>query len=203
MKDWSREGAARDRAGMRMSARARACSGGGFHRIWGQAVELLGHGPRSSIWSWASLLVSLRYFDLMKAVPEEHKKFLHDLVWVHEEEDVRIDTDGGQILCKLIAVHAGLEKSLDLNEQLRVLRTRDTRVPKVQMLSGRQDVWSIPQDLAGKQTIVVSGHHGKLHVDGLRFIIDEGGGYSDKPIAAVVFPSKEVIRSTEGTASQN
>ncbi|KAF7036218.1 hypothetical protein CFC21_046947 [Triticum aestivum] len=141
--------------------------------------------------------------DLMKAVPEEHKKFLHDLVWVHEEEDVRIDTDGGQILCKLIAVHAGLEKSLDLNEQLRVLRTRDTRVPKVQMLSGRQDVWNIPQDLAGKQTIVVSGHHGKLHVDGLRFIIDEGGGYADKPIAAVVFPSKEVIRSTEGTASQN
>lgn len=61
------------------------------------------------------------------------------------QEDVPIDTDGGQILCKLIAVHAGLEKSLDLNEQLRVLRTRDTRVPKVQMLSGRQDVWNIPQ----------------------------------------------------------
>lgn len=57
------------------------------------------------------------------------------------------------------------------------------------------------QDLAGKQTIVVSGHHGKLHIDGLRFVIDEGGGYEDKPIAAIVFPSKKVIRSTEGTTS--
>nr|CAB3486974.1 unnamed protein product [Digitaria exilis] len=111
--------------------------------------------------------------DLAKAVPEEHKRFLHDLVWIHEE--------------------------------LRVLRTRDTRVPKVAMLSGRQDVWNTPKDLSGKHTIVVSGHHGKLHIDGLRFIIDEGGGYEDKPIAAIVFPSKTLIRSTEteGTTSQN
>lgn len=142
--------------------------------------------------------------DLAKAVPEEHKRFLHDLVWIHEEENVPIDMDGGQIICNLIAVHAGLERTIDLNEQLRVLRTRDTRVPKVQMLSGRQDVWDTPKGLAGKQTIIVSGHHGKLHIDGLRFIIDEGGGYEDKPIAAIVFPSKTLIRSTEeaGTTSQ-
>jgi len=58
---------------------------------------------------------------------------------------VPIDTDEGQIICNLIAVHAGLERTIDLNEQLRVLRTRDTRVPKVQMLSGRQDVWNTPK----------------------------------------------------------
>ncbi|KAG0525658.1 hypothetical protein BDA96_06G075400 [Sorghum bicolor] len=143
--------------------------------------------------------------ELAKAVPVEHKRFLHDLVWIHEEENVPIDTDEGQIICNLIAVHAGLERTIDLNEQLRVLRTRDTRVPKVQMLSGRQDVWNTPKDLAGKQTIIVSGHHGKLHIDGLRFIIDEGGGYEDKPIAAIVFPSKTLIRSTEeaGTTSHS
>lgn len=56
-----------------------------------------------------------------------------------------IDTDEGQIICNLIAVHAGLEKSIDLNEQLIVLRTRDTRVPKVPMLSGRHDVWNTPK----------------------------------------------------------
>jgi len=56
---------------------------------------------------------------------------------------------------------------------------------------------SVFQDLTGKQTIIVSGHHGKLHIDGLRFIIDEGGGYEDKPIAAIVFPSKTLIRSTD------
>ena len=111
--------------------------------------------------------------DLAMAMPEEHKRFLRDLVWIHEEvgiifivrivslhakgiassvfrlhawqENVPIDTDEGQIICNLIAVHAGLEKSIDLNEQLRVLRTRDTRVPKVPMLSGRQDVWNTPK----------------------------------------------------------
>ncbi|GJN27718.1 hypothetical protein PR202_gb15763 [Eleusine coracana subsp. coracana] len=135
--------------------------------------------------------------DLAKAMPEEHKKFLHDLVWIHEEDDVPVDTDKGQTVCKLIAVHAGLERSMDLNEQLRVLRTRDTRVPKIQMLHGRHDVWDIPKDLSAEQIIIVSGHHGKLHIDGLRFIIDEGGGYEDKPIAAIVLPSKTLIRSTE------
>ncbi|EEC77238.1 hypothetical protein OsI_15791 [Oryza sativa Indica Group] len=119
------------------------------------------------------------------------------------KENVPIDTNEGQIICKLIAVHAGLERSIDLNEQFRILRTKDTKISKVAMLSGRQDVWNIPKDLAGKQTIVVSGHHGKLHIDGLRFVIDEGGGYADRPIAAIVFPSKELIRSTEGTSSQN
>ena len=64
---------------------------------------------------------------------------------VVRQENVPVDTDEGQIVCKLIAVHAGLERSMDLNEQLRVLRTKDTRVPKVQMLSGRQDVWDIPK----------------------------------------------------------
>lgn len=46
-------------------------------------------------------------------------------------------------------------------------------------------------------TIVVSGHHGKLHVDGLRLIIDEGGGYEEKPIAAIVLPSKTIVRDTD------
>jgi len=58
---------------------------------------------------------------------------------------VPIDTDEGEIICNLISVHAGLERTIDLNEQLRVLRTRDTRVPKVQMFSGRQDVWDTPK----------------------------------------------------------
>ena len=67
------------------------------------------------------------------------------VIMVLWQENVPIDTDEGQIICNLIAVHAGLERTIDLNEQLRVLRTRDTRVPKVQMLSGRQDVWDTPK----------------------------------------------------------
>ncbi|XP_020106857.1 uncharacterized protein LOC109723057 [Ananas comosus] len=83
--------------------------------------------------------------ELAKAVPDDHKKFLHDLVWVHEEENVPVDTDEGRICCKLIAVHAGLLKSKGVDERLKLLRARDTRLPKVQELSGRQDVWEIPK----------------------------------------------------------
>ncbi|KAJ7971513.1 Calcineurin-like metallo-phosphoesterase superfamily protein [Quillaja saponaria] len=135
--------------------------------------------------------------DLVKGVPDEHKKFLANLVWVHEEDDVCIETDDGIKHCKLIAVHGGLEKGKDVKEQLKFLKARDTRVPKVEALSGRKNVWDIPEELAASPTIVVSGHHGKLHVEGLRLIIDEGGGYEDRPVAAIVLPSMKIVRGRD------
>ncbi|KAG6690289.1 hypothetical protein I3842_10G006900 [Carya illinoinensis] len=135
--------------------------------------------------------------DLVKAVPDEHKKFLADLVWVHEEDDVCLETENGILHCKLIAVHAGLERDKNIKEQLDFLRARDTRVPKVEALSGRKTVWNIPKELTENPTIVVSGHHGKLYVEGLRLIIDEGGGYEEKPVAAIVLPSMKIVRDTD------
>eukprot|EP00262_Sarcandra_glabra_P007563 TRINITY_DN20453_c0_g1_i1.p1 TRINITY_DN20453_c0_g1~~TRINITY_DN20453_c0_g1_i1.p1 ORF type:complete len:316 (+),score=44.06 TRINITY_DN20453_c0_g1_i1:168-1115(+) len=132
--------------------------------------------------------------DLAKAVPEEHKKFLADLVWVHEEDDVCIETLEGVLCCKLIAVHAGLEKTKPVEDQLKLLRARDTSLPKVEALSGRQNVWEIPKELCEKPTIVVSGHHGKLHIQGLRLIIDESGGIEQLPVAAIVLPSMTIVR---------
>jgi len=135
--------------------------------------------------------------DLIRAVPDEHKKFLADLVWVHEEDDVCLETEEGIKHCKLIAVHAGLEKDKPVEEQLKFLKARDTRVPKVEALSGRKNVWDIPKELTEYPTIVVSGHHGKLHIEGLRLIIDEGGGYENKAVAAVVLPSMKIVRDTD------
>ncbi|XP_031281740.1 tyrosine-protein phosphatase RLPH2-like [Pistacia vera] len=135
--------------------------------------------------------------DLVKAVPDDHKKFLADMVWVHEEDDVCVESEDGIKHCKLIAVHAGLEKGKNVDKQLIFLKARDTQVSKVEALSGRKNVWDIPEELAEKPTIVVSGHHGKLHVDGLRLIIDEGGGYENKPVAAIVLPSMKIIRDTD------
>ncbi|KAL4605786.1 hypothetical protein ACB092_09G055500 [Castanea dentata] len=135
--------------------------------------------------------------DLVKAVPDEHKKFLADLVWVHEENDVCVETENGITHCKLIAVHAGLERDKNVEEQLKFLRSRDTRVPKVEALSGRKNVWDIPKELSEDPIIVVSGHHGKLHVEGLRLIIDEGGGLEKNPVAAIVLPSKKIVRDTD------
>ncbi|KAI3800424.1 hypothetical protein L1987_28515 [Smallanthus sonchifolius] len=137
--------------------------------------------------------------DLMKAVPDEHKKFLADLVWIHEEDNVGIETENGVEFCKLIAVHGGLERGKDVGEQIKYLKAKDTRIPKVEPLSGRKSVWDNPQELSKTPTIVVSGHHGKLHVDGLRMIIDEGGGLPQNPVAAIVLPSKTIVRDTDKT----
>ncbi|KAM7255197.1 hypothetical protein ACFE04_020438 [Oxalis oulophora] len=134
--------------------------------------------------------------DLVKAVPDDHKKFLADMVWVHEEDDVCIETSEGIKSCKLIAVHAGLEKGRNVREQLKRLKEKDTQVPKIEALSGRKNVWDIPEELAEK-TIVVSGHHAKLVIEDLRLVIDEGGGHEHRPIAAVVLPSKKIIRDTD------
>ncbi|XP_043691883.1 tyrosine-protein phosphatase RLPH2-like [Telopea speciosissima] len=137
--------------------------------------------------------------DLVKAVPNEHKKFLADLVWIHVEDDVWIDTPEGRKHCKMIAVHAGLEKNKGVEEQLKLLKSKDTRVPKVEALSGRKSVLEIPEELTRNPTIVVSGHHGKLNIDGLRLIIDEGSGCEKNPMAAIVLPSGMIIRDTDDT----
>ncbi|KAL8516875.1 hypothetical protein ACS0TY_015217 [Phlomoides rotata] len=136
--------------------------------------------------------------DLMRAVPDEHKKFLADLVWVHEEDNVSIEIEeGGLKNCKLIAVHAGLEKGKGVEEQLKYLKAKDTRISKVEPLSGRKNVWDIPEELSKSPTIVVSGHHGKVHMEGLRLIIDRGGGLENSPVAALVLPSKKMVHDTD------
>lgn len=56
-----------------------------------------------------------------------------------------MNTDAGVKCCKLIAVHAGLEKGVDVKEQMKYLKARDTRIPKLQPLSGRKNVWDIPE----------------------------------------------------------
>jgi len=61
------------------------------------------------------------------------------------QEKVWIDTEEGRMCCKMIAVHAGLEKSRGVDEQLVFLRARDMSIPKVEDLSGRANVWEIPE----------------------------------------------------------
>ncbi|KAL6574958.1 Tyrosine-protein phosphatase rlph2 [Orobanche minor] len=135
--------------------------------------------------------------DLVKAVPDEHKKFLADLVWVHEEDNVCIETKEGLEKCKLIAVHAGLEKGRRVAEQINYLKAKDTRIPKVEPLSGRTNVWNIPQELIKTRTIVISGHYGKVHIEDYRLIIDLGGGLEKNPVAAIVLPSKKMVLDTD------
>ncbi|CAN6719766.1 unnamed protein product [Malus baccata var. baccata] len=121
--------------------------------------------------------------DLVKAVPNKHKKFLSNM------DNVCIETADRIKHCRLIVVHAGLEKDKDVKQQLAFLKAKDTRVLKIEALSGRKNVWDIPKELTEKPTIVVSDHHAKLNIEGLRLTIDEGGGMAERPVAAVVLPS--------------
>ncbi|XP_022765800.1 uncharacterized protein LOC111310592 [Durio zibethinus] len=155
---------------------------------------------------------------LIMAVLNDHKKFLADMLLETECDQNVLNALTGKLQksklvstslvswnnnvqrkdlkhCKLIAVHAGLERGKNVQEQLEFLKARDSRVPKVTDLSGRKDVWDIPKELT--ETIVVSGHHGKLHIEGLRLIIDEGGGMESNPVAAIVLPSMKIVRDTD------
>ncbi|CAL9220219.1 unnamed protein product [Arabidopsis halleri] len=66
--------------------------------------------------------------------------FLMDLL-----EDVCIETEKLLKHCKLITVYAGIEKGNNVEEQLNILRAKDTSIPKIQPLTGRKTVWDIPQ----------------------------------------------------------
>mgnify|MGYP007117668907 CR=1 FL=1 len=53
------------------------------------------------------------------------------------------------------------------------------------------------QELAEQRVMVVSGHHGTIHIDELRLIIDEGGGLLHLPVTAIILPSREMVRDTD------
>jgi hypothetical protein len=46
---------------------------------------------------------------------------------------------------RLIAVHAGLEKKMPVEEQLALLYKKDATNPRLETLYGRKNVWDIPQ----------------------------------------------------------
>ena len=54
----------------------------------------------------------------------------------------------------------------------------------------------MPEELAGR-AVLVSGHHGYRSVDGDRVIMDGSGGRPQRPLEAIVLPSKEVVSSDD------
>nr|GEU47182.1 calcineurin-like phosphoesterase [Tanacetum cinerariifolium] len=86
------------------------------------------------------------------------------------QEDACINTNEGTKCCKLNGVHAGLEKGKDVKEQIIPLRAKDTKIPRLNEISGNS-VLAMPEELANHETILVSGHHETLYIEGLRFII--------------------------------
>nr|XP_024373303.1 uncharacterized protein LOC112281246 [Physcomitrium patens] len=105
-----------------------------------------------------------------------------------DEETVDPETNHTQ----LIAVHAGLEsKSLDNQMQICRIFLRDSVLPLCYLAR------YLESELAAQKVLLVSGHHGKLHFESNRLIIDESGGFDDRPIAAMILPSREIVRDTD------
>ena len=98
----------------------------------------------------------------------------------------------------MIAVHAGLMQGVgapSVDEQVQQLLARDTSHMFVKQLSDRSEVIEAHPDLAARKTLLVSGHHSTLVMDTWRLVIDSGGGVSNRPITAVVFPGRVKVQS--------
>eukprot|EP00747_Dinoflagellata_sp_TGD_P210216 gnl/TRDRNA2_/TRDRNA2_83515_c0_seq2.p1 gnl/TRDRNA2_/TRDRNA2_83515_c0~~gnl/TRDRNA2_/TRDRNA2_83515_c0_seq2.p1 ORF type:complete len:331 (+),score=40.63 gnl/TRDRNA2_/TRDRNA2_83515_c0_seq2:288-1280(+) len=141
---------------------------------------------------------------LLAAVPNTHKDFLRGLAWVHE---AAVPFAPGRLIC----VHAGLEDSTSVEEQLQALRALDPFAPaiqredlsRVEALSGRRNVQGMPRELRGR-ALLVSGHHGftRISSDG-RIICDTCGGNDRLPLEAVILPAAERIKSEEDSPDED
>eukprot|EP00656_Telonema_subtile_P002018 TRINITY_DN10879_c0_g1_i3.p1 TRINITY_DN10879_c0_g1~~TRINITY_DN10879_c0_g1_i3.p1 ORF type:complete len:259 (+),score=33.17 TRINITY_DN10879_c0_g1_i3:114-890(+) len=136
---------------------------------------------------------------LCAAVPEAHKQFLRELIWVWE-----CDTGfaPGSVLC----VHAGLDSESAMLEQLEALRRRDLcaevlwdEAGECCSFSGRCGVLGMPGELAGG-VLLVSGHHGMTMVEGDRVVVDYGEGKPYLPMEALAvsythltLPTKRIV----------
>lgn len=61
------------------------------------------------------------------------------------QDNVYVETEEGLKNCRLIAVHGGLQQEKPVDEQLKLLKSRDTAISKVEHLSGRKTIWDIPK----------------------------------------------------------
>jgi hypothetical protein len=123
--------------------------------------------------------------ELRAAVPDEHKRFLQGLPWIHEIPGFKF-------------VHAGLETegygymSLSIDQQLQHLRLR-TPLPRPEMLCGRETVFQTPRGLIDTNTCVISGHHGTVHFGPHRIVFDSSGGHRTGLLQALILPEFRTI----------
>ena len=140
---------------------------------------------------------------LSEAMPQEHKTFLQNLDFVHccelppGSHDAPLADGSGERepATNIIAVHAGLRHDANVDEQLTKLLARDTSSMFIQQLSDRKEVITAHPDLQAAGTLLVSGHHSTLVMNKWRLVIDSGGGVSNRPITAVVFPGRVKVQS--------
>ena len=126
---------------------------------------------------------------LLAALPPAHVQFLRTLPWL---VDLRFT------FARVIALHAGLENNQDVDPQLDLARTRNCDSAFVEVIAGRRRCRDAHPDLEGTDVVEVSGHFGFLDISHTRrCIVDEGGGRDGCPLAALVLPSRAILRSNQ------
>ena len=130
---------------------------------------------------------------LLAALPEKHKallasmEFMVEIDGVSDDENPKVDA--------LIAIHAGLESDVPLNEQLVALRTKVETAQWVEGLQGRANVLPVHPELP-ENVLAVSGHHGFVKLEKNRIIVDGCAGHEDRPLTAVVLPERAVVEDS-------
>jgi len=127
---------------------------------------------------------------LLAAMPATHKALLASMEFVVEIEGVsdahspKIDT--------LIAVHAGLEFDVPVDEQLAELRARTVDSKWIEALQGRANVLK-PHPELPENVLVVSGHHSFVSLEETRIIMDSCARHNDRPLTAVVLSERTLV----------
>lgn len=62
-------------------------------------------------------------------------------IWLKQEGEETGDPETSYT--KLITVHAGLE-SKAVDNQMQMLKTKDSKLPRIEPLAGRKNVWNTP-----------------------------------------------------------
>jgi hypothetical protein len=142
---------------------------------------------------------------LIAAMPAAHLDFLRDMDLVHccelppGSQGAPLSDGSGELepAARLIAVHAGLCHNRPVDEQVSSLQSKEAAASHmfIKQLSDRGEVMDAHPDLAARETLLVSGHHSLLRMQRWRLVIDSGGGVSNRPITAVVFPGRAKVQS--------
>jgi serine/threonine protein phosphatase 1 len=118
--------------------------------------------------------------ELMGRMPAAHQDFLANLPWVVEHQ------------AGYVFVHAGLDASEPVEQQLAQLRARDARIYKPKWLHDTALAWAVPPDT---NKVVVSGHTTLADpwVTPRRILLDTGAGRGG-PLTACLLPERLLIQ---------
>lgn len=123
---------------------------------------------------------------LREALPESHAELLAGLPWMVEHSD-------------FVFVHAGLDRNLPFDTQVRILRERDFSVSQPPWLYSRDFVLMGPPEDCPVPVVVGHVPMPSVHFENRVIATDTGSGH-DGPLSCVLLPEMQVLSSEDDVA---